>query len=178
MPTPTPTRRSLDRRIYWIGVAAWAVASWLIGDAAAQHMKWRINDLAAIPGAGMVVRNPDGVFYHIASDDKATAVFRPSGDAQAATDSDSVTSLASCGECTLLSGDQLAQINNFCAAGVTTELPKIVFEVPCKSWAPINEGPKVMATVIFLVPVLMLPLLRMLLEAAGDRRRKATVRTA
>jgi hypothetical protein len=170
MPT---SRRPIDRRLFWTGVAVWAVASWLLGDAASQHMKWRINALEAIPGAGMIVRTPDGVFYHVNGDEKATVVYAPPNDHDATADTDAVSSLSSCGDCTLVTGEQLATYNEFCAAGTPSELPHVIFEVPCKSWAPINEGPKVMTTVIFLVPILILPLLRMIFEASGERRRKA-----
>lgn len=172
MPTIAAPARKLDRRLYWSAVAGWAIASWLIGDVLSQHMKWRINELSAVPGAGMIRRDAEGVFYYVSGDDKATPIFRPDANNRTS-DSEAQTAQSGCLDCTLVTGEQLAQTNDFCAAGVSAELPKIEFEVPCKSWAPINEGPKVMGTVIFLVPLLALPLLRMILQAGSERRRKA-----
>lgn len=146
-----PARSKLTaRRIYWGFVMVWAVLSFLIADRVADYMQFRINDLSVIPGAGMVMRDPEGTFYHVNSGGKARAIYPELG----------TEYRQLCLDCTLVTGEQMAQTNNFCASGVRTQLPKIEFQLPCQSWAVIGDGPKVVAITLFLVPLLLWPMLR------------------
>lgn len=156
-----PARNKLTaRRVYWGFVIVWGVLSFLIADRVADHMKFRINDLSVIAGAGMVMRDPDGTFYHVNPAGKAKAIYPELGSDYK----------QQCLECTLVTGEQMAQTNDFCAAGVRTQLPKIDFELPCESWAVIGDGPKVVAMTLFLVPLLLWPMLRAMARAVIKNR--------
>lgn len=153
MQTIAPARSKLTvRRIYWSFVLLWGIASIFIADRLADHMKFRINDLSVIPGAGMVMRDPEGTFFHVDGSGKARAVF-PTQDK---------TYRQVCLDCVLVTGEQMSQTNDFCAASQRTALPKIDFEVPCKSWAVMGDGTKVVGIMLFLVPLLLWPMLRAL----------------
>jgi hypothetical protein len=146
-----PARKNLlMRRLYWGMVIVWALVSLIIADRVSDHMKFRINDLAAVPGAGMVMRDAEGTFYHVNAAGKARAVYPElEGDYR-----------RDCLDCVLVTGEQMSQTNDFCAAGIRTQLPKVVFEKPCASWAVISDGTKVVWVTLFLVPLLILPLIR------------------
>jgi len=151
MPAIVPSRKSLiQRRIYWALVLVWAVISFTLADRMADGMKFRINDLSVIPGAGMIMRDTEGGFFHVNQDGKARMIFPELGAGYR----------DQCLDCTLVTGEQMSQTNEFCAAGVRTQLPKLDFELPCQSWAVIGDGPKVVAVTLFLVPLLLWPLLR------------------
>lgn len=151
MQTIAPARSKLTaRRIYWGLVLLWGLVSIAIADRLADHMKFRINDLSVIPGAGMIMRDPEGTFFHVNSAGKSRAIFP-----ELARDY-----RQPCLDCVLVTGEQMAQTNNFCAAGVRTTLPKIDFELPCQSWAVMGDGTKVVAITLFLVPLLLWPMLR------------------
>jgi len=160
----------LSKRLFWLTVFIWGVVSYFLGTQLAQGMNWRINDLAAVPGAGVVERDSEGVYYLVQSNGRASAIFTPKRE-----DSEPSTLALNgqCLDCTLVTGDQLAQTNEFCAAGTLKELPRIHFEIPCRSWAPISEGPKVVSVVLFIVPILVIPMLLALLRAARNIRRNA-----
>lgn len=153
MPTIVPSRKKLiARRIYWSLVLVWGVISLMIADRLADQMKFRINDLSVIAGAGMVMRDPEGNFYHVDSSGKARTVY-PKEDTGS-------NSRQQCLDCVLVTGEQMSQTNDFCAAGVRKTLPKIEFELPCQSWAVMGDGTKVVAVTLFLVPLLLWPILR------------------
>lgn len=147
-------QRLTTRRLYWVSLLLWAVASILIADRVADHMQFRINDLSVIPGAGMVMRDPEGTFFHVNASGKARAIYPVL----------ETSYRQSCLDCVLVTGEQMAQTNNFCASGVRTQLPKIDFEQPCASWAVIGDGPTVVAVTLFLLPVLLWPVLRALVR--------------
>jgi len=162
MQTIAPQRQKLlARRIYWTLVLLWGVASVLIADRMSENMKFRVNDLSVIPGAGMVMRDPEGVFYHVDSSGKARAVY-PKQEA---------SSRQLCLDCVLVTGEQMSQTNDFCAAGVRSQLPKLEFELPCQSWAVMGDGTKVVAVTLFLVPVLLWPMLRAIGRAISAKTR-------
>lgn len=148
--SPAPSRLTA-RRIYWLCVLIWGFASAVLGDRLAETMKFRINDLSVIPGAGMVMRDVEGVFYHVTGDGRARAVYPELA---------SSYSSSACLDCVLVTGEQLSQTNDFCAAGVRSTLPRLEFELPCRSWAVLSDGPKVVSVTLFLVPILLLPMLR------------------
>lgn len=152
----TPPSRLSARRVYWVCVLIWAFASAVLGDKMAETMKFRVNDLSVIPGAGMVMRDVEGTFYHVTSDGRARAIFPQLADDYSA---------AACLDCVLVTGEQLSQTNEFCAAGVRSQLPKLGFELPCRSWAVLGDGPKVVSVTLFLIPLLLLPILRALARA-------------
>lgn len=156
-----PTRKKLtSRRIYWSLVLVWGVAAILIADRLSEQMKFRVNDLSVIPGAGMVMRDPEGVFFHVNSAGKARSVYPELGKDYK----------QQCLDCTLVTGEQLSQTNTFCAAGVRSKLPNLIFELPCKSWAVMGDGTKVVAVTLFLVPLVLWPTLRALMRAATKKR--------
>ena len=41
-----------------------------------------------------------------------------------------------------------------------SQLPRLEFELPCRSWAVLSDGPKVVSVTLFLVPILLWPMLR------------------
>lgn len=157
MQTIAPARSKFTaRRLYWAFVLVWGVVSILIADRIAQDMKFRINDLAVIPGAGMIMRDPEGTFFHVNAAGKARAVF-PEEDS---------SYRQQCLDCVLVTGEQMSETNEFCASGVRRSLPNIQFELPCKSWAVMDDGNKVVAVTLFLVPLLLWPMLRAIARAA------------
>lgn len=163
MQTIAPPRNKLAaRRIYWGFVLVWGIASILIADRLADQMKFRINDLSVIPGAGMVMRDTDGSFFHVNSSGRSRMIFP-----ELQTDYREL-----CLECTLVTGEELSKTNQFCAAGVRTQLPRIDFELPCSSWAVIGDGPKVVAITLFLVPLLLWPMLRAIGRAMAGLKPK------
>lgn len=147
----TPPSRLSPRRIYWLCLLIWGFASVVLGDRLSETMKFRINDLSRIPGAGMVMRDTEGVFYHVNSDGRARAIYPELAPPEYKD---------SCLDCVLVTGEQLSQTNDFCAAGVSGQLPKLDFELPCRSWAVLGDGPKVVSVTLFLIPVLLWPMLR------------------
>jgi len=156
MQTIAPARSKLTaRRLYWGLVLLWGVVSVVVADRLSDHMKFRINDLSVIPGAGMVMRDPEGTFFHVNSTGKARAVYP--------TQETSYRNL--CLDCVLVTGEQMSQTNDFCASGVRSKLPKIDFELPCSSWAVMGDGTKVVAVTLFLVPLLLWPMLRAVTRA-------------
>lgn len=157
----TPSSRLSARRIYWLCVLIWGFASLVLGDRLAENMKFRINDLSVIPGAGMVMRDIEGTFYHVASDGRARAVYPELAANYTA---------GACLDCVLVTGEQLSQTNDFCAAGMRSLLPRLDFELPCRSWAVLGDGPKVVAVTLFLVPILLWPILRALGRALSGTK--------
>jgi len=163
-PMPEPSRL---RPVIWLALVVWAIACWFIGDKLSYDHKYRINDLESIPGAGTIQRDAEGTFYHVRGDKMARSIFQ-------VTDSGEVevgppVYAQPCYDCRLVSGEQLAATNDFCATGRRSRLPLIDFEAPCKTWATIDSGRKVMAAVVFFVPLLLLVLIRWI--AAGVFKR-------
>jgi len=157
----TPPSRLPARRIYWLCVLIWGFASLVLGDRMAENMKFRVNDLSVIPGAGMVMRDVEGTFYHVAGDGRARAIYPTLAPDYSA---------AACLDCVLVTGEQLSQTNDFCAAGVRSLLPRLDFELPCRSWAVLSDGPKVVSVTLFLVPILLWPILRALGRALSGAK--------
>lgn len=156
MQTIAPARSKLTaRRIYWSLVLVWGLVSVVVADRLADHMKFRINDLSVIPGAGMVMRDPEGTFFHVNASGKSKPVYPDLG-----TEYKNL-----CLDCVLVTGEQLAQTNTFCAAGVRSSLPAIEFQQPCQSWAVMGDGTKVVAITLFLVPLLLWPMLKAIVRA-------------
>lgn len=158
-----PPNRLTARRIYWLCVLVWGFASVLLGERLAQDMKFRINDLSVIPGAGMVMRDIEGVFYHVNNDGRSRAVFPELAPP---------VYREPCLDCVLVTGEQLSQTNEFCAAGVRNQLPRLDWELPCRSWAVLSDGPKVVSVTLFLVPILLWPMLRALGRALAGTKPK------
>lgn len=138
--------RPRKRLAVWLALGAWAVAAYLIGGWAAQDMRFRVNDLGAIPGAGTIMRDADGVFYHVNTQRKARAIY-PSLDPPGYTDE--------CLDCSIVTGEQLAQTQDFCVSSTPAELPELRFEVPCQTWGPIDEAQKIAGFVVFITPLLI-----------------------
>ena len=159
MQTIAPARSKFSaRRLYWGFILVWGVLSVLVADRVADDMKFRINDLAIIPGAGMVMRDPEGTFFHVNAAGKARAIY-PKDVAE-------TSYRQQCLDCVLVTGEQMSETNDFCAAGVRKQLPNIEFELPCQSWAVMGDGTKVVAVTLFLVPILLWPMLRAIARAA------------
>lgn len=160
---PNSSSRLNARRIYWAMVIIWGLIALVISDRLADNMKFRINDLSTIYGAGQVMRDNEGNFYHVNPAGKARKVF-PTLEAPVYKDL--------CLDCTLVTGEQLSQVREFCAAGIRTQLPRIDFELPCKSWAVMGDGTKVVGVTLFLVPILLWPLMRAVVRAVGGSKKR------
>lgn len=149
---------AVGRLLFWLLLAGWAAISWQLTDVPARAMRSRINDLSVIPGAGLIMRDPTGVFYHVNNAGRARAIFPE----LAPPVYDEV-----CLDCTLVTGEQLSQTNDFCIAGTQKSLPRLEFELPCHTWAPLGEGHKVMAFGMFIVPLLVFWAVRAVLQRVG-----------
>lgn len=151
------------RRLFWGIVVIWAVAAWFIGQALAERMRFRINDLSVIPGAGYIMRDQDGTFYHVNTEFKSRAIFPNLEPPVYQTD---------CVDCALVTGEQMSTTNEFCASARLDELPNLDFELPCKTWAPMGDGQRVIAFVVFIVPLVLYPILRAILDRALSGNKK------
>lgn len=163
IPSAVNRKKALARRVYWLLVFAWGVIALQLGDRIADEMKFRINDLSAIPGAGLVMRDSEGTFFHINEAGKARQIYPTLAPNEHKEE---------CLDCALVTGEQLSQTNQFCASAVRKLLPAIEFELPCKTWAVMGDGNNVVTVSLFLLPLLSLPLLRTLLRALADKRWK------
>lgn len=151
------------KRLYWAILLGWAVICYFVGQVVSQDMKFRINDLSAFPGAGMVMRDAEGSYFHVNDLGQARAIFPKLEDGYT----------NRCLDCVLVTGEKLAETNQFCAAGTKTGLPSVNFEVPCRSWAIIDDGSKVVAVTLFLVPVFLWPLLRAIFKVIAGTKPSA-----
>lgn len=163
IPSAVNRKKALARRVYWILVLVWGVIAVQISDRVADEMKFRINDLSAIAGAGLVMRDSEGTFFHINDRGLARQIYPT----LAANEYKEV-----CLDCVLVTGEQLSQTNQFCASSLRKELPAIEFELPCQTWAVMGDGDNVVTVSLFLLPLLALPLLRTLFRALSDKRWK------
>jgi len=163
LPSAVNRKKSQARLVYWLLVLAWGLIALQIGDRIADEMKFRINDLSAIPGAGLVMRDSEGTFFHINDQGLARAIYPTLGPS---------TYQSECLDCALVTGEQLSQTNQFCASAVRKSLPALDFELPCQTWAVMGDGGNVITVSLFLLPLLSLPLLRTLLRALADKRWK------
>lgn len=146
---------ALARLLYWCVLGGWAFASWVLAAPVSQNVRERINDLSVVPGAGIVMRDAEGVFYHVNPEGKARAIYpelAPPLYAEA------------CYDCTLVTGEQLSQTNDFCITGEPRTLPQLDFEIPCHTWAPQGTGRRVIAFGLFAVPLFAFWVLRALLQ--------------
>lgn len=161
--TPAPPSffaRLAAKRLYWGLLLAWAVVCFFAGERLSQDMKFRINDLSSIQGAGMVMRDVEGSYFHVNYLGQARAIYP-----------DLAAGYGSkCLDCVLVTGEKLAETSRFCAAGVKSKLPAVDFEVPCRSWAVMDDGSKVVAVTLFLIPVLLWPLLRAILKVVAGAK--------
>ncbi len=105
----------------------WALCAWFIGDRIANTIEFRVNNFAIYPGAGTIQRNAEGYFYHVLPNNTAR----------------------------LVREDQLSATNDFCATAARTTLPDISFEVPCATGITLNDGPLVIASLVFGLPILL-----------------------
>jgi len=145
-PSDATRARSKQRSVIMLLLCAWGVAAYMIGGWVARDMRFRINDLSSIPGAGYIMRDPDGVFYHVNTAGRARAVFPKL---------ESPGYAEECLDCTLVTGEQLSQTNQFCASSTRQELPHVRFEIPCETWGPIGEGQKIAGFLVFVTPLLL-----------------------
>lgn len=162
-PSAIERKKTVARRVYWLLVIAWGVISLQIGDRIADETRFRINNLAAIPGAGVVMRDSEGSFYHVNSAGFARQIYPTLAPNEYKEE---------CHDCVLVTGEQLSQTNQFCAAGVRKELPALDFQQPCETWAVMGDGDNVITVSLFLLPLLSLPLLRTVSRAISDNRWK------
>lgn len=163
IPSAVNRKKALARRVYWILVLVWGVVAVQIGDRVADEMKFRINDLSAIAGAGLVMRDSEGTFFHIDDRGLARQIYPTLATGK---------HREQCLDCVLVTGEQLSQTNQFCASGVRKALPTIEFELPCQTWAVMGDGDSIVTVSLFLLPLLALPLLRTILRAFADKRWK------
>jgi len=149
------------RLLFWGLLMVWAVISWNVAGPISENMQSRINDLSVIPGAGLVMRDPSGVFYHVNAAGRARAIFP---------DLAPPVYREVCLDCTLVTGEQLSQTNDFCISGSRKTLPNLQFEIPCRTWAPLGEGHKVLAFGFFFVPLLGFWILRAMLQSRAAKK--------
>jgi len=143
------------RLIFWLALTGWGYASWFLATPIAANMRERINDLSVVPGAGVIMRDPEGIFYHVNTEGQSRAIFpelAPPVYQQA------------CLDCTLVTGEQLSQTNDFCITGIPKHLPQLDFEIPCHTWAPQGTGRRVISFGLFIAPLLLFWALRALLQ--------------
>ncbi|MAY26535.1 MAG: hypothetical protein Q8L99_03220 [Polycyclovorans sp.] len=160
MNADTPTAEQVaqaqrGRQIFWTLVALWGIVAYFAGDWLAQDMRFRVNDLAAISGAGYIARDAEGIYYHINNRSKARAIYPELREPVYDYD---------CFDCKRVNSDQLTQINQFCATAQKDTLPQLDFEVPCSTWAPQHDLTKFLSFAIFLVPLMLWPIVRFLLS--------------
>lgn len=157
MNVPYTNKKRRARIVVWLMLAIWLGVSLYWGNQLAQDRKFRINDVDSIAGAGTIQRDFDGTFYHVRNDGKARAVYRILDDGTV--EIDPPVYGEPCYDCRLVSGEQLSAINDFCVTGKPDSLPRLDFEAPCETWATINNGPRVMAALVFFAPLLLIALL-------------------
>lgn len=145
----TPEQRS--RRVFWTLALLWGIASFFIGPWLAQDVRFRVNDLQAVPGAGYIARDAEGTYYHINNAGRARAIFPTL---------ETAIYRYECLDCTLVTGEQMSQINDFCASAERESLPDLQFEIPCRTWAPQYDLPKFLSFIVFLIPLLTWPMIR------------------
>lgn len=143
------------RQIFWTLVVLWGIVAYFAGDWLAEDMRFRVNDLGVISGAGYIARDAEGVYFHINNRSKARAIYPELGPAVYDYD---------CFDCKRVNSDQLTQITQFCATAQHDTLPKLDFEVPCSTWAPQHDLTKFLSFAVFLVPLMLWPIVRFLLS--------------
>jgi len=143
------------RQIFWTLVVLWGIVAYFAGDWLAEDMRFRVNDLGVISGAGYIARDAEGVCFHINNRSKARAIYPELGPAVYDYD---------CFDCKRVNSDQLTQITQFCATAQHDTLPKLDFEVPCSTWAPQHDLTKFLSFAVFLVPLMLWPIVRFLLS--------------
>jgi hypothetical protein len=146
---------AIGRLLFWVALGVWAWASWNIAAPIAYNVRERINDLSVVVGGGLIMRDPEGVFYHVNSLGKARPIYPELGPP---------TYEEACYDCTLVTGEQLSQTNDFCISGVPRDLPSLQFEIPCRTWAPQGTGRRVIAFGLFIIPLLVYWLLKTLIN--------------
>ncbi len=146
-------RRTRRRAVGWAIVLVWAAVCYQLGLLASDHMRFRVNDLSVIPGAGTIMRDADGVYYHVKNNGMAREIYP---------DLASADYNKPCYECALVTGEQMSQTNAFCASSTKSELPALDFELPCETWAPLGELHKAVGFAIFIIPLILFGLIRSL----------------
>lgn len=63
------------RQIFWTLVVLWGIVAYFAGDWLADNMRFRVNDLNAISGAGQISRDAEGIYYHVNNANKARAIY-------------------------------------------------------------------------------------------------------
>ena len=159
--------------LFWIVALVWLPCAFLLGDKYADYLKFRINDFSAVPGIGTVQRDQDGIFYHVNDQNEARPIFSVAPDGSL-----TVTApiyAGECFDCSLVSGAQLAQTNDFCAVGYRPKLPTIDWEAPCKTWATLGNGVRTMTGVFYFTPFIVFFLVRMVLRSFVQRRKQLKI---
>lgn len=141
------------RQIFWTLVVLWGIVAYFAGDWLADNMRFRVNDLNAISGAGQISRDAEGIYYHVNNANKARAIYPDLAPPTYAYD---------CLDCRRVTSEQITQITQFCATAQNDSLPELTFEVPCRTWAPQHDLAKFMSFAVFLVPLLLWPIIRFL----------------
>jgi hypothetical protein len=106
------------------------------------------------------MRDRDGTFYHVNSSARAKAIFPQ----DIAEQMSGMAYTQECLDCSLVTGEQLAQSNEFCGSATPAELPNINWEVPCSSWAVIGDGKRILWIGIFATPLLLFSMLKILIS--------------
>lgn len=133
-----------------LAILLWIPGAYLLSSQAHKGMKFRVNDLNEIKGAGAIMRNAAGDYYH---------VLNPSSNAP---DGRKIfPKLApplynyKCLDCSLVSNVQLSRMREFCVAGIPNQMPNLIFENPCKSSIPLGKSEKTMWGIFFIVPLII-----------------------
>lgn len=143
------------RRTFWAVVLVWALASWFIGLSLSDRMRFRVNNLDAVPGSGHIMRDQEGAFFHVNQQNKARQIYP---------ELEAPVYQQECIDCSLVTGEQMSRTNDFCASATKAQLPSLDFETPCRTWAPMGDGERIMAFVVFIVPLVLYPVLRAILD--------------
>ena len=133
--------------LIWIALAIWLACAWMIGGEQAKKYEFRINNFDVLPGTGTMQRDPEGNMYHVLADGSAREVYP---------ELSPPTYFDQCIDCRVVREDQLAGQDEFCAVGARNTLPKVEFEVPCKTSVTLDDGRAAVTTVIFLIPVVLI----------------------
>ena len=160
---PQPTSRRA-RKLMVLFLMIWAPISLVLGDRWAESVTFRINDLSSVPGAGSIQRDAEGTFYHVNTDGRARAIYPTLEPPLYAEE---------CLDCRLMTGEQLAQTNDFCAVGVRNQLPAIDFQQPCETWAVLSSGSKAMAFLVFIMPLAAMFVLKTLWKMLPTGKRRS-----
>lgn len=136
--------------VTWLVILAWIPMSYVIAGHVYKGMKFRVNDLSEISGAGAIMRDAEGNYYHVINPSSDT----PDGRKIFPELSPPIYDYL-CLDCSMVSNVQLSRTREFCVAGIPNQLPKLIFENPCKSSIPMGKSHNTIWALFFIVPIVI-----------------------